>query len=177
MLEYNIFQIIFNIVIKLSLIQKIGDIYIRDKKNFIQNLPQSRCIDQISFFNLLQLIYSVLSPCAVQQSDPVIHTYIHTYIYICILFLTLSSIMFHHKCSEIVPWVIQQNFIAYPFQMQQFASTNPTLSVHPTPSPSPLATNLFSMSMSLFFSVDRSICDVYQIADISDIIQYLSFSF
>ena len=51
------------------------------------------CLFLFSFFPfLLQLIYNVLSISAVQQSDPVIHIYV-----ICILFLTLSSIMFHHK--------------------------------------------------------------------------------
>ena len=56
------------------------------------------------------------------------------------IFLILSSIMFHHKWSDssltsdqTVPWAIQQNLIAYPLQMQYFASTNTRLSVHPTP--------------------------------------------
>ena len=40
----------------------------------------------------------------------------HTYTYI--LFLTLSSIMFHHKWLDIVPCGIQQDLIAYPLQMQ-----------------------------------------------------------
>ena len=40
----------------------------------------------------------------------------HTPIYI--LFFSLSSIMFHHKWSDIMPGAIQQNPIAYPFQMQ-----------------------------------------------------------
>ena len=54
---------------------------------------------------------------------------------------------------------------------------NPKLPVHPTPSPSPLATtSLFSKSM-VFFSVERFICAVYWILDIRDIIWYLSFSF
>ena len=55
---------------------------------------------------------------------------------ICIyfLFLTLSSIMFHHKW--LVPCAIQQDLIDPPLQMQEFASINPTLPVHPTPSPS-----------------------------------------
>ena len=41
-----------------------------------------------------------------------------TYIYLYILFLTLSSTMFHHKWLHIVPCTIQQNLIAYPLQMQ-----------------------------------------------------------
>ena len=40
----------------------------------------------------------------------------HTSIYI--LFFTLSSIMFHHKWPNIVPCALQQNLIAYPFQIQ-----------------------------------------------------------
>ena len=35
-----------------------------------------------------------------------------------ILFVTLSSIMFHHKWLGIVPCAIQQDLIAYPLQMQ-----------------------------------------------------------
>ena len=34
----------------------------------------------------------------------------HTYIYIHILFLTLSSIIFHHKWLDIVPCAVQQDF-------------------------------------------------------------------
>ena len=63
-----------------------------------------------------------------------------SYIYIYILFLTLSPIMFHHKWLDTAPCAIQQDLIAYPLQMQKFASTNPKVPVHPTPSPSPLAT-------------------------------------
>ena len=49
-----------------------------------------------------------------------------------ILFLTLSSIMFHHNWLDIVSCAIQQDFIAYPLQMQAFAPTNRKLPVHPT---------------------------------------------
>jgi len=60
--------------------------------------------------------------------------------------------MLHHKWLDIVPSAIQQDLIAYPFQRQWFASTNTQFPIHPTPSPSPLATtSLFSMSM-IFFS-------------------------
>ena len=59
------------------------------------------------------------------------HTDIYTYIYICILFLTLSSIMFHHYCQDIVACPIQWDLILYPLQMQQFTSINPQ-----TPCPS-----------------------------------------
>ena len=41
-----------------------------------------------------------------------------SYTCIYILFLTLSSIMFHHKWLDIVPCAVQQDLIAYPLQMQ-----------------------------------------------------------
>ena len=41
-----------------------------------------------------------------------------SHIHIHILFLTLSSIMLHHRWLDIVPGAIQQDFIANPFQMQ-----------------------------------------------------------
>ena len=86
-----------------------------------------------------------------------------SYVHIYILFLTLSSIIFHHKRLDIVPCAIQQDLIAYPCQIQQFASINPRLPVHLTPSPSfsALATTcLFFKSMS-FFSVESFICSIY----------------
>ena len=43
------------------------------------------------------------------------------YIYIYILYLTLSSIMFYHKWLDIAPFAIQQDLIAYLLQMQYFA--------------------------------------------------------
>ena len=83
----------------------------------------------------------------------------YTYTHVDILFLTLPSIMFHHKRLGIVPCAIQQNLIAYLLQMQEFVSTKPKLlAIY---SPPPLATtSLFSMSMS-FFSVERFICAMY----------------
>ena len=89
----------------------------------------------------------------VQQGDLV------TYIYI--IFLTLSSIMLHHRWLDIVPIAIQQDLMVYPFQVQYFASVNPRFPVHPTLSPSPLAaTSLFSKSVS-FFPMERFICAIY----------------
>ena len=44
-------------------------------------------------FCILYLIYNVLSVSAIEQSDPVIHMCVC----VCILFLTLSYIMFQHK--------------------------------------------------------------------------------
>ena len=100
------------------------------------------------------LLYSKMT-----QSLSLSLSYTHTYvcIYMYILFLTSSSIMFHHMCLDIVPGAIQQDLTAYPLQMQQFTSINPRLQVHPTPSPYPLATtSLFSKSVH-FFSVERFI--------------------
>ena len=80
-------------------------------------------------------------------------------IYIYTFFLTVSSIMLYHKWPDIVPCAIQQDLIAYPLQMQSFASINPRLPVHPTPSPwQPQVCSLKSMS---FFSVERFICTIY----------------
>ena len=110
-------------------------------------------------FFLLEFIYIVLLISTVHQSDSVIHTdtcvniceYVYTHIHLCLY--SFYHIIFYHVSSQVtkVPCAIQQDLIAYPLQMQQFASTNPKLPVHPTPSHSPLATtSLFSNSMSLF---------------------------
>ena len=75
-----------------------------------------------------------------------IYIYIYTYTYT--LFLILSSTMFHHKWLEIVPCATQQDLIAYPLQIQEFASINPKLLVHPTPYPTPRKAT-FSLSLKL----------------------------
>ena len=69
------------------------------------------------FYNSWFTVFCQFS--TVQQSDPVTHIY--TYV----LFLTLSSITLHHKWLDRVPSAIQQDLIAYPFQMQWFASLSP----------------------------------------------------
>ena len=51
-----------------------------------------------------------MSISAVQQNDPVIHT--HTYIYLHILFLRLSSIVFYPNRLARVPYTVQQDLIA-----------------------------------------------------------------
>ena len=103
------------------------------------------------WFFLLQLIYNVLSISAIQQSDPVIYIYIYTHI----LFLTLSSIMFHHKWLDIVLCAVQQDLIAYPLRMQLFASTNPKLPVHPIPS---LPQSVFLCVPKVIFLKYKSSC-------------------
>ena len=52
--------------------------------------PQQKLLVLLIFFKL-QIIYNAVIISTVQQSDPVIH------IYVLILFLTLSSIVFYHK--------------------------------------------------------------------------------
>ena len=85
----------------------------------------------------------MLSISAVQQSDPVTHIYI-----------LFSHIILHHVPSQVTGYSsLCQVLTAYPLQMQQFASTNLKLPVHPTPSSSPWATTcLFSKSV-IFLSV------------------------
>ena len=58
--------------------------------------------------------------CQFLLCSKVTHIYIYNIhiLYIYILSLTLSSIMFHHKWLDIVPCAIQQYLIAYLFQMQ-----------------------------------------------------------
>ena len=97
--------------------------------------------------------------------------YIHVYI------LFSYIIMLHHKNPDIVLSATQQDLIINPFQMQQSPSSNPKHPIHPNPSPSTQATtSLFSKSR-IFISVEKFICAVYQIPDMSDIMWYLSFSF
>ena len=97
--------------------------------------------------------------CQFMLYSKVTQSYIYIYIYV--FFFTLSSIMFHHKSLDRVPWAIQQDLIAYPFQKQEFASIKPRLPVHPNrPTPSLATTSPFSKSMS-FFSVERFICVIY----------------
>ena len=100
------------------------------------------------FFVLNFFIIVIYSVCQFLLCSKETQLYKYTYIY------TLFFSYYLPSCSsQVIGWLpcdIQQDLIALPFQMQQFASINPKLSVHPTPSPSPLATkSLFSKSMSL----------------------------
>jgi len=105
---------------------------------------------------------------AIQQSDPLIHIYI--------VFLTLFSIMFNRKWLDIVSCAIQQDFIAYPFQRQEFASINHRFPLHPTPFPSLLATTVCFPSPWVSFLWKCSFVP-YITFQIRDIIWYVSFSF
>ena len=62
----------------------------------------------IFIFVIADLQYSINFCCTAKC--PVIHVYI--------LFLTLSSIKFHHKWLETFPCAIQKDLIVYPLQMQ-----------------------------------------------------------
>ena len=72
--------------------------------------------------------------------------------------------MLHHKWLDRVPRAVQQDLIAYPLQMQSFASVNPKLPVHPSPSSSPLATTSLWVSFlckGSFVPYSRfQICDI-----------------
>ena len=67
--------------------------------------------------------------CKVTQS----YTNIHSS-----FFLILSSILVYPRRLDRVPCAAQQDLMADPFSMSQFASMNPKRPVHPTPFPLPL---------------------------------------
>ena len=73
----------------------------------------------ILFFKMI-FIFSIIVglQCSVNLLlySKVTQSHIHT----CILFLTLSSIMLHHKCIDTVHSAIQQDLIAYPLQLVIF---------------------------------------------------------
>ena len=95
----------------------------------------------------------------------------HTYI------CYFSHIILHHTPYEMTRYSSLCYTAWYHCLYTPNASINPRLPVHPTPSPSPLATTcLFSKSM-IFFSAERFICVVSEIPDISDILWFLSLSF
>ena len=59
-----------------------------------------------------------------------------SYMYTHIFFLTSSSIVFHQKWLDVIPCTVQQGLIAGPLWMQESASLDPRLWVHPTASAS-----------------------------------------
>ena len=63
--------------------------------------------------------------------------------------VTLSSIAVHLSRLNTVPCATQQDLTAYPFSMEQFASTHPKLPVPPT-LPHLATTSLYFTSVSLF---------------------------
>ena len=89
------------------------------------------------------------------------------YIYIHIIFLTLSSIIFHHKWLDIVPCATQQDLIAYPSKCCSLHLLTPNSQSIPLPPPQqPQVCS--ACPWVCFFSVDRFTCAIYQTPDISD---------
>ena len=69
--------------------------------------------------------------------------------------------MVSRKWLDIVFCGIEQNLIAYPLQMQEFASINPTLPVYPTHSTCPLATTrLFFKSMNSYTLFQKCLAEL-----------------
>ena len=110
-------------------------------------------------FFLMIFIFSIKAGLQCSVSFLLYSKETQSHIHICILFLTLSSIMLHHKWLDIVPSAVQWDLIAYPFQRQLFASVNPRFPVHPTPSPL-ATTSLFSKSMRFFSCGKVHLCCV-----------------
>ena len=144
---------------------------------FFQNKPLSSALKTysgrypfslvivLSFFFFLSYIYIFFS--TVQRGDPVTHTYIHSF---------FSHYMFHHNWLDRVPSATQQDPITNPFQRQHSASVYPKFPVPPTPSPSPLATQVYSPSPWFSFLWKDSFV-LYIRFQICDIIWYWAFSF
>ena len=105
--------------------------------------PRAEFNPPVLFLFLLK--YSRLTMlCQLLLHSKVTLSYIHIHI-----FLILSSILVYPKRLDRVPCAVQHSLMADPFSVSGFASTNPTLSVHPTPSPL-ATTSVFSVSVSLF---------------------------
>ena len=91
-----------------------------------------------------------------------IYIYIHTHTYIYILFLMLSSIIVYPKRLDIVPCAVLYSRASLLIHSKWFASTNPKLPVHPTPSPPPLTTT------SLFSTTWRILDHTYFLPQVQD---------
>ena len=115
-------------------------------------LPIEYILDNFLFVIIIIIFSLLLFFSTVQHGDPVTHTCIHSF---------FSHYMFHHKWPDRVPSATQQDPIADPSQRQQSASIYPKLPVHPTPSPSPLATASLLSKCMIFFSVEGFLCAVY----------------
>ena len=83
---------------------------------------------------------------------------IETPYFLFFFFFTLSSIMFHHKWSVIVPCAIQQDLIAYPLQSNSLCLLTPNFQSFPLPSWQPQV--CFPCPWVCFFSVDRFVCAI-----------------
>jgi len=96
--------------------------------------------------------------CQFSPDSKVTQSYKHIYT----PFLTLSSIILHHKWLDMVPCAMEQDLIAYPFQRQYSASINPRLTVRPTPSPSSLANHKSVLQVHEFlFCGEIHLCHIF----------------
>ena len=91
--------------------------------------------------------------------------------------LLLSSLVLYPKRLARGPFAGQQDLIAHPVMMFEFASTDPNLPVHPLPAPPPGQPQVCSPSLRVCFcSVERSICAIVEIPGESDLIGCWCFS-
>ena len=86
-------------------------------------------------------------------------TQLHIHVHIVFSYI----LMLHRKWLDLVPSATQQDLIAYPFQRQSFASINPKLPFHPTPSP----------SFFLFLMQDSFVLGSREVKSCSDLIRTL----
>ena len=63
---------------------------------------------------------------------------IQLYIYIYTFFFIFFSIMIYLRIFNIVPCAVQEDLVVYPSYIYSFASANPTLPLHPSPTPIPI---------------------------------------
>ena len=120
---------------------------------------------KLSFFNHLFIYIYIYIFYTEQHDDPVTQICTHSF---------FSHYVLHHKWLDRVPSATQRDPIANPYRRQLSASIYPKFPVLPLLPLPPLATtSLFT----IFSSVQRFICALYWIPDISDIVWYLSYSF
>ena len=106
---------------------------------------------------LLYLIYSVLSISAIQQSHPGVCMCVCVYSF----FFTLFYIIFHHKCSDIVPWA-EFHCLSSPNAIVCIYLLTPNSKSLPRPSPPSWQPQVCSpYPWVCFFSIDRFICATY----------------
>ena len=94
--------------------------------------PSPQNVSYVFMIFILSIILDV--ECSVNYSCSATwpsRTYIHTF-----FFLTSSSIVFHQKWLDVIPCTVQQGLIADPLWMQESASLDPRLRVHPAASAS-----------------------------------------
>ena len=101
------------------------------------------------------LIYNVVLISALRQSDVVILTF----------FFMFFSIVVYHSTLTMVPYTRQQDVVFYPFCIEQFASPNPKLLIHPSPTCFPVG----SHKCILY------VCDSLSVLQISSFVSYFRF--